>query len=204
MRPSRRGRSPRLTSRSMRLGLLALALAGILAGCSVEDATPGRVTELPRPEHALSEALMIALGQAKNYHHKADVYLRDGKPELAERALLRLLDVPFPHDSPEADDVRLDARARLATLRLGRGALDEALEVVREGLEDALRDSFFLANLHTVRGEIYEARAEALDAAEPPDREGARHARRQAIEAYARSIAINERLQERLMREGAR
>jgi tetratricopeptide (TPR) repeat protein len=204
MKTAQRGRSPGPSPSSVRLGLLALALASMLAGCSVEDATPGRVTELPRPEHALSEALMISLGQAKNYHHKADVYLSDGKPELAERALLRLLEVPFPPDSAEAEDVRLDARARLATLRLGRGALDEALAVVRDGLEDAARDSFFLANLHTVRGEIYEARAEALDAAEPPDREGARRARRQAIEAYARSIAINERLQERLMREGAR
>jgi tetratricopeptide (TPR) repeat protein len=194
----------RRTLRRLSRGSLALAVAGMLVACSVEDAAPERVTQLPGPEHALSEELMIALGQAKNYHHKADVYLSDGKPELAERALLRLLEVPFPEGSPEAEDVRLDARARLATLRLGRGALDEALDAVQEGLERAERESFFLANLHTVQGEIFEARAEALDAADPPDRDGARRARSLAIEAYARSIAINERLQERLMREASR
>lgn len=183
-------------------GSLALALAGMLMAC--DEGGQARLTELPEPQGALTEELMIALGQAKNYHHKADVYLSDGKPELAERALSRLLEVPFPEGSPEAEDVLLDARARLAALRLGQGAIDDALATAEPGIAAAERESFFLANLYTVRGEIYEARAEALDAAEPADLEAAERARRRALESYSRSIAINERLQERLMRETAR
>lgn len=180
----------------------ALGLAGLLAACSVEG-DDERVTELAEPEQAVSDELMIALGQAKNYHHKADVHLSDGKPELAERALRQLLAIPFPEGSPEAEDVRLDARARLGKILLGRGALDEALEVIRKGIEGAERESFFLANLHTVEGEILEARAERLETGDSPDPEAARSARSRALEAYARSIRINERLQEELMREGA-
>ena len=190
-------------SRHWRKGMFACALAGMLVARSMDGGDDLRVTQILEPEQAVSEELMIALGQAKNYHHKADVYLSDGKPGLAEGALRQLLEVPFPQGSFEAQDVRLDARARLAALLLGQGELDRALDVARTGIAAAARESFFVANLHTMEGEIFEARAEALDAADPPDPEAARTARKRALEAYARSIAINERLQERLMTRGA-
>ena len=201
-------RTPRARRRWRRTGIAALAcaLAALLPACSVEGDEEGRATEIPAPEQAVGEELMIALSQAKNYHHKADVFLADDDPELAERALRRLLEVPFPDMSPEAQDVKLDARARLGKLLLESDEHAEALAVVHEGIASAERDSFFLANLYTVKGEILEARAEALEAraSEAGDREDEiRDARRRALGAYAESIAINEELQRRLMSEGA-
>ncbi len=68
------------------------------------------------------------------------------------------------------------------------------------GLAAATRESFFVANLYTVRGEILEAQAATLDgAAAPADATRARELKRQAIVAYDKSIAINEALQQRLM-----
>src|SRR5258708_5613031 len=91
----------------------------------------------------------------------------------------------------------LDARARLAKLSVGLGRFDDAARVVDEGLAAPGRESFFLANLYTVAGELHEARAKTFDAA------GARAERHAAIEAYERSIAINRRVQEQLWKEAS-
>ena len=71
---------------------------------------------------------------------------------------------------------------------------------VAEGLAKSQRESFFVANLYTVQGEIHEARAAALDTGDPGKAaaSGERHA---AIESYDHSIQINERLQKKLMEE---
>ena len=72
----------------------------------------------------------------------------------------QILSLQFPAGAPEADDVRLDARALLAKLLVGQDQLDEAMRIVEEGLASSQRDSFFVANLYTVQGEIHEARAD--------------------------------------------
>ena len=77
--------------------------------------------------------------------------------------------------------MRLDARARLAELLLAQHASAEALRMVGEGLAEATRESFFVANLYTVEGEILEAHGE----------------RRAANAAYDQSNAVIERLQRR-------
>jgi hypothetical protein len=113
----------------------------------------------------------------------------------------QILSLKFPANAPEADDVRLDARALLAKLLISQDKLDEATSVVDEGLAQASRDSFFVANLYTVSGEIHEARASKLDAADPqlaPQIANERHA---AIGAYDHSIQINEALQKRLVED---
>lgn len=195
-------------TRRRRRGGLALAIAAAIVAClalacSAEDEET-RATELGLPDRAVDEELMLALSQAKSYHHKADIFLKDDEPELAERALRQLLDVPFPEMSPEAEDIRLDARARLGALLLDQGETDEALDVVREGIEAAERESFFLANLYTVKGEIFETRAAELgEGAGDEEGEAVEEARRRALEAYAESIAINETLQQELMQEGS-
>lgn len=159
------------------LWLAVLLLAAV--ACS-QDAPS--VTKLAEPEQVIDERLMICLNRAKNHHHIADVYVSDGNVDKAIAEVRKVLTVACPAGAPEAQDVQLDARARLAKLLLGRGGADDALQVVDEGIAAATRDSFFLANLYTVRGEVMEAL-------------GRKH---EAIEAYERSNEINLALQREL------
>jgi tetratricopeptide (TPR) repeat protein len=192
--------------------LLALLLAiaaglGVMPACSADRDTPERsVTALPDPADGelLDEELMIALSLAKNYHHKADVLAQEARHDEAAEALRQILTIRFPADAPEAADVRLDARARLAKLLTTQGRIDEALAVVEQGLAEKPQESFFLANLHTVKGEVHEAQAQALDQAGTEEsKAAAREARRAAITAFDESIRINRALQQALMQEGA-
>ena len=176
-----------------RLALVALLLA---SACTDRDA-PSPITRVAEPADAIDQDLMVALAQAKNFHHKAKVYTSDGNTAAAIAAVRQILSLRFPPNAPEAEDVRDDARALLAKLLVGQGQLDEAMRTVDEGLAASTRDSFFVANLHTVAGEIHEARAAQLEAGD------ARVAaeRRAAIGEYDKSIQINEALQKRLMDE---
>ncbi len=197
-----------------RLALIALlggvCLSGLsgLCGCGRDARDDGArsATELAEPETVLSEPLMIALSQARNYHHKADVYLKDGKLEEAIDSVRSVLSIPFPDSAAEGEDVLLDARARLAKLLLRRaaaptpGGRDEALDVIDAGLSGKPRNSFYLANLYRVRGEVLEARATGLEAS---DAAAARDLRVKAIEAFDRSIVLNEELLKKLAREPA-
>ncbi len=196
--------------------VLALGALGALApACSTErDAgSPGRASEsAPRPATRLTDPadpeaseligqdLLVALAQAKNFHHKAKVYMTDGNLPAAIASVRQILSLAFPRGAPEADDVRNDARAVLAKLLVSQGQLDEAAQTVAEGLAQSQRESFFVANLYTVQGEIHEARATALDASDS-GKAAARDERHAAIESYNHSIQINERLQKKLMEE---
>ncbi len=203
---------------------LAVVLGGMLLllggspGCGdeldpnrVSRQSPGNpsVTTLPEPRAEsvaagpatdLGPELMIALAQAKNFHHKADIYAQEGDLLAATAAVREILAIPFPPGAAEGQDVEFDARARLAKLLMAQEALDEALGIVEEGIAARTRDSFFLANLHTVAGEVHEAMARALD--DEGNSAGAEQERRAAIAAYDASIAINRALQQALMRGG--
>jgi hypothetical protein len=145
----------------------------------------------------IGDELMLALAQAKNFHHKANVLIADGKPDAAITTVREILALRFPSQAPEGEDVRNDARALLAKLLASQGKLDDATAVIGEGLATATRDSFFVANLYTVQGEVHQARAELLakDADKKPQ---ADIERRAAITAFDRSIAINTVLQQQL------
>jgi tetratricopeptide (TPR) repeat protein len=186
-------------TRKLALVMLATLLAATVVCCAGdEDRDPGRVgkTTLPAAEDQIDEALMLALGQAKNFHRKAKVYMTDGnRIEEAMSAVRQILAIEFPAGSPEGEDVHLDAYALLAKLHLGKGDVEGAMKTVDQGLATATRDSFFLANLHTVKGEVHEARAAGFD---DPASADARAAYRAAIESYDASIQINERLQKAL------
>jgi tetratricopeptide (TPR) repeat protein len=160
------------------------------------DNNRDRETEIPEARDALSEPLMIFLGQAKNYHNKADVYLKEGQVAEAIKAVESILTIEPPQDAAEVEDVVLDARARLAKLLVANGDIERAMKVVDEGLALAKRESFFVANLHTVRGEVFEARAAQSD-----DPDVASQHRRSAIEAFDKSIQLNTALQKRLLEE---
>ena len=191
-----------MTNRSI-AAAVAMAVALALAACGTSgDDRPAGTTRLTEPEDAITKELMVALAQAKNFHHKARVYMSDGKPDLAIAAVRSILAVPFPANAPEAQDVVADARALLAKLLVAKGELDAAMSEIDAGLASATRDSFFVANLYTVKGEVLEAQALRLgEGANPDEVTRARELRRQAIVAFDKSITINAAIQERLMEQ---
>jgi len=191
---------------AMAAALTALVLG---LGCVGDDGgsapTPttgsggGKITKLAEPDDAISEPLMIALLQAKNFHHQAKVYMADGNLAEATAAVRKILALDFPAGAPEGEDVRLDGHALLAKLLVAQGDVDGAMTIVDQGIAAATRESFFLANLHTVKGEIYEARVASFDAEKKVDE--AKAARRAAIEEYSESNRIAEALQKKLIEE---
>ena len=178
------------------IGAVLLAAGMFVAGrISVPaDKVTKDVTKIADATDVIDESLMMSLAQAKNFHRKAKVYMSDGKLDEAAAAVRQILSLSFPKGAPEADDVRLDARALLAKLLVLQGKLDEAMRTVDEGLASSQRESFFTANLYTVRGEIHEARAANYDAEGEAGKAKATAERHAAIVAYDRSIEINNKL----------
>lgn len=185
--------------------LVMLATLATLGGCESSDGEHRPATRLAeasevRGDSRIDQQLMVALAQAKNFHHRAKVYMSDGNAPQAIESVRAILSLRFPPGAAETEDVRADARALLAKLMIGRGELEEAARVVDEGLAAASRESFFVANLYTVKGEIHEAQAAVAVAANEAG-QAATH-RREAIRAFSRSIEINSAIQKRLY-EGA-
>ena len=189
--------------------ILAVAAAGVVAGCAQDDRDgddrdqkkAGRITEITQPGDALSEELMLALSMAKNLHHKADVYLAEMRSDEAVKALKEILEIRFPEGAAEAEDVTLDARARLSKLLASQGSLDQALTVADDGIKAAKRRSFFLANLHAVRGEVLEGRAVQIEDKQPDQ---ARALRRDAIKSLDEAIEIEKVLLDQRYQERSR
>ena len=184
--------------------LLAMALAVTsVTSCSCtgdrDHSEPKPTVRTADPTDVIDQDLMIALSKAKNYHHKARVYMSDGKIAEAIAALREILSLKFPAGAPEAEDVRNDARALLAKLLVSQNQIDEAMRVVQEGIAQSQRESFFVANLYTVKGEIHEARAALLDANDPAQKAKIVDEKHAAITAYDKSNDINTVLQDKLM-----
>lgn len=172
-----------------------IILAVLLITACNSPSDPSPTTKTAEPADAIDQNLMIALSKAKNFHHKAKVYMSDGNIAAAIASVREILSLQFPANAPEAEDVRNDARALLAKLLLGQGQVDEAMSVVTEGIAQSQRKSFFVANLYTVKGEIHEARAAQL----ADDKAKATAEKHAAIEAYDTSNAIDTELQKQLM-----
>ena len=180
------------------IGLASIVASGASCSTNRDDSAPA-TTRVADPSDVIDQDLMVALAQAKNFHHKAKVYMSDGNLVAATASVRQILSLRFPKGAPEADDVRLDARALLAKLLVSQGKLDEAMTTVQEGLAATQRESFFVANLYTVQGEIHEARAALADAQGEAGKPQATEERRAAIASYDRSIQINEKLQTQLV-----
>ena len=212
-RPGKRSRARAV--RDTGWTLATLAVAGLLglslsAGSSCADDRGGsggeaarddRVTQIAEATDVLGEGLMLYLAEAKNLHRIADVYLGDANVGAAIASVTRILAIPVPPDAPEAEDARMDARARLAKLLVVSGELDEAARVIDEGIAEASRPSFFVGNLYTVRGEVLEARAALVSpTSDPPGGDAVQFhtLKRAAIEAYEQSNQMLEALQKRL------
>ena len=149
------------------------------------------ITQKAEPTDVIDQELMISLSMAKNFHHKARVYMSDGKLVEAIAAVREILSIKFPPNAPEAEDVRNDARALLAKLLISKGQVEEAMTVVTEGIAQSQRESFFVANLYTAKGEVHEARAAAIDPADPANAARIKAEHHAAIAAYDKSNAIN-------------
>lgn len=170
--------------------------------CSTDTSGPPQATRTAEPGDVIDQKLMIALSRAKNFHHMAKVYMSDGNVTAATASVREILSLQFPPNAPEAEDVRNDARALLAKLLVGQGQVEEAMRIVQEGIAGSQRESFFVANLYTVRGEIHEARAAQLDgAADAASKAKAVDERHAAIEDYTRSNEIDVGIQKRLMEQ---
>jgi tetratricopeptide (TPR) repeat protein len=178
---------------------LALAAAALLAAACGERRAAECCPCSADAGRPLDEKLMALLSSARAYHHEADLYLAQRRPQEAVAALRALLALPLAAQWPEAEEARLDAAARLAKLLLEQGDEAAALALVDEQLAGRPRPSFYGANLHAVRGEVLEARVKRLDA--QGDKAGAREVAREAIAAFERAIAINKQLQQGRKRE---
>jgi tetratricopeptide (TPR) repeat protein len=144
----------------------------------------------------IDERLLAALEEARAWQHRADLHLADGAVAAAIGDVEQVLRIRFPQGAAEGEEARLDARARLAKLLLVSGDEKRALEELDAGRREATFDSCSRGHLETVAGEIYEARAKQLG-----DAAAAKQARQEALAAYERSIAINQRVQARLARQ---
>jgi len=186
----------------MKTWLMLIALT-VVGACSTSDrdASPPSQTKTAEPTDVIDEELMVSLAQAKNFHRKAKVYMSDGNLVAATASVRQILSLRFPKGAPEADDVRLDARALLAKLLVSQNQIEEAMRTVDEGLASSQRESFFVANLYTVQGEIHEARAAVAEGEGDAAKTKVAEERRAAIASYDRSIQINEKLQKQLVDE---
>ena len=72
------------------------------------------------------------------------------------------------------------------------------MTVVTEGIAQSQRESFFVANLYTVKGEIHEARAALLDADDKAKAKTATRSTRRSRRTTRRT-QINTELQKQLM-----
>lgn len=141
--------------------------------------------------------MLLSLNEARALQRRADLHLQLGDMTAAIADVKEVLLVRFPSGAREAEEVRLDARARLAQLYLRRGdeqGEQQALREVAEGLSEASGDSFFLAHLESVQAEVYEARARRQS-----DPAAQREAQQQAVAALTRAIEIDRRLQRSLL-----
>jgi hypothetical protein len=190
----------KLTRHMLVIAITVITSLGAFVACT-GDREPKPTTRTAEPTDVIDQDLMISLLKAKNFHHKARVYMSDGKLGEAIASVREILSLKFPAGAPEAEDVRNDARALLAKLLIAQGQIEEAMTVVTEGLAQSQRESFFVANLYSVKGEVHQARADALDANDPANAGRIKDEKRAAIEAYDKSSQISTVIQQRLMEE---
>ncbi len=174
------------------VSMLFIFVLLMAAGCAKRE----RVCCPCKPGDQLDEGLMLLLNTARSLHHQADLQLSRGEAGEAEASVRKILALDLNSRWIEAEEARLDARARLAKLLLERGAVDKALKEVDDELGRTARESFYLSNLHSVRGEALEAQGKKLEG--EGKKKEARELARQAIAAFETSIGINKRLQAKL------
>lgn len=186
---------------SLVLWVVIAAAACAKGGAPAPGADDGTCCPCPtgQQQRPLSRELMAVLAAARGHHHQADIHLRQGELDAAIAKVRAILALGLDSRWPEAEEVRVDATARLAKLLLQGEKPEEALKLVDVELAKDLRPSFYQANLHSVRGELLEARVKVLD--QKGEKEQAKTMAREALAAFERSIRINKALQLELQKK---
>ncbi|MCK5799165.1 MAG: hypothetical protein KAI47_18355 [Deltaproteobacteria bacterium] len=196
------------------LGILVIAglLGSVLSGCASQGREPVPGATEPTPcapcrcecpsapgAGALSSALLSRLATARALHHQADLLLSRGEVDAAIGKVRAIMSLDLAARWPEAEEARLDAAARLATLLFSKKKdIASGLAIVDAALAQNPRASFYAANVHSVRGDLLEARVKVLDG--QGKKVQAKRAAREAMAAFEVSIRINKALQARLRR----
>ncbi len=192
--------------------LIAVLLGAELSGCASQGREPAPRATTPAPcapcrcecpsapgAGALSSALLSRLATARALHHQADLLLSRGEVDAAIGKVRAIMSLDLDARWPEAEEARLDAAARLATLLFSKKKdIAGGLAIVDAALAHKPRASFYAANVHSVRGDLLEARVKVLDG--QGKKAGAKRAAREAMAAFEVSIRINKALQARLRR----
>lgn len=172
--------------------LVALGLLGALLGAPACSRDEGNRSD---------DLMLVQLAEARAWQRRADLHLADGDVTAAIADVQEVLGIRFPTGSADGEDVLLDAYARLARLYLSQAgpagseeSEQRALAQIEAGRKLTGRDSFFRAHLESVAADVYEARAKRL-----PDAAGQKQARKDAISALERAIAIDRSLQRSLL-----
>lgn len=176
------------------LVLLAL-LGGGLTACSKGERLPDGDAGLP-----VDPVLLAFLSRAKSAHHIADGHEEAGALDKAVEPLQRLVDGPAPGGGgpsapAEVREVMADTLARLADLKSQLGQHDAASKDVDRGLDLAKETTYFRGHLFEVRGLVDERLGKSLHV--KGDQAGAEAAKKRALDAFEKSMAIQAEVIER-------
>lgn len=143
-------------------------------------------------------ALLAFLSRARAAHHLAD--LAEEKKDLDEalRVLTEFAKDKPPPDRAEAEEVLADTYARVAELESQLGRFDAANANVERGLGFAKGTTYYLGHLFEIKGVVAERRAKKLRA--DGEAEAARLAERDAVKAFERSMQIQEKVLDELLK----
>jgi len=187
---------------NVRAGFVAFALGASLFGCAKaaqDRSSPSAAAAAPSgtcacaPAGIVDPELLAFLSKARSAHHTADIREDANDKAGAVAVLEQLANGPYPGGpTPPAEvaEVTADTRARLAELRSDLGQFDAAERDVEKGLVLATQPTHFRGHLFEVLGVVNERRAKALAAT--GDRAGSERAKKHALEAYEKAIAIQD------------
>ncbi len=155
--------------KSIVLNLLVAALVWGALACGNEDAA-------------------AYMAEARSAHARFERELTNERPDQASQSLEAFLELPVPESVNEDDArvVRHDMYYRLSDLALDRDNAQGAREWADRGLNEAVHEDVFTANLYVARGAAREALGEDVEAASD----------------YHEALLINDALLQALLGEG--
>jgi len=186
----------------MRFAWALLALVGTGAVCACQKAeqeAPTPVTVCPEVDAGavIDPGLLAFLSRARAAHHLADLAEEKQDVEEALRVLGEFLKGKAPPARAEAEEVLADTHARVADLESQLGRFDEANASVERGLTLAKGTTYYLGHLLETKGVVAERLAKKKRA--EGDEQAARRAEKAAVDAYERSMQIQEKVLDQLL-----
>jgi tetratricopeptide (TPR) repeat protein len=186
----------------MRFGRLLCALAAALATSAchkAEQEEPAPVTVCPEvdAEAVIDPGLLAFLSRARSAHHLADLAEENQDAQEALRVLRNFLKGKTPPARVEAEEVLADTHARVADIESQLGRFDEANASVERGLKLAKGTTYYLGHLFETKGLVAERLAKKRRA--EGDEQAAQRAEKAAVDAYERSMQIQEKVLDDLL-----